>query len=87
MVRAVWIILFFSPPYFIFLNNCTNSCQLLTKLVADGLVVLCCISAVSRSTVFSLMSFDSCLVLPMAVERLESKTLILWVGVIRIICN
>lgn len=63
--------------YFIFLNNCTNSCQLLTKLVADGLVVLCCISAVSRSTVLFLMSFDSCLVLPMVVESLESKTLIL----------
>ncbi len=61
--------------YFVFLpivNNHTNCCHLLTKLLGDGLVVH---SPLCRSTILSLTSLDSSLVLAM-VESLESDGLI-----------
>lgn len=61
--------------HFIFLpstNNHTNTCHLLAdcRPCAD---------------LFSLMSFDSSLVLPVVVERMELKKLILWTGVLFVI--
>ncbi len=61
--------------YFVFLpfvNNRTNCCHLLTKLLDDSLVA---IPALCRSTILSLTSLDSSLVLAM-VESLESDRLI-----------
>ncbi len=67
-----WLFVFLPFP-----NNLSNSCLLLTKLLADGLVA---ILALCRSTILSLTSFDSSLVLPMVAERLEWKIQILRTG-------
>lgn len=55
---------------FIFPNNLTSSCLLLTKLLADGLVV--------QPTVLPLTSFHNSLGLPMKVKW---RKLILWTDV------
>src|SRR4029434_7828490 len=59
-----------------FTNNRTNSCLLLTKLLANGFV---CIQALCRSTILSLTSLVNSLVLPMVV-RLKVCSMILCTG-------
>lgn len=62
--------------YLQFLNNHTNSCYLLTKLLADAFQPCAALQS------FSLMFFHSSLVLPIMLERLEWKKSILKTGVL-----
>jgi len=63
--------------YFFHFRIMVSTSLLLTKLLADDLVAN---TAFCRSPIVSLMSFDSSLVLPMVVERMEWKIGILWTG-------